>query len=132
MTTPPAVEPKTPALPPGMIDKETLLAACGDDGKLLAEMIQIFLDEALEFLARTEAAVRSGDPEQLRTSAHKLRGLVSSFSISAAQAAEALEQLGIERRAGEAVEKYQFLNQAVQALRTILPTLTIETLRAQI
>ena len=124
--------PKTPAATPGLVDGGTLLAACGNDEQLLIEMVQLFLEEAPEFLARTEAAVRSADPEQLRTSAHKLRGLVSSFSTSAAKAAEVLEQLGIERRTDEANEHYQVLHQAIQELRTILPTLTIENLHAQI
>ena len=43
-----------------------------------------------------------------------------------------LEQLGIDGRAGEAAEQYQILYQAVQGLRTILPTLTIEKLGARI
>jgi HPt (histidine-containing phosphotransfer) domain-containing protein len=109
-----------------------LLSGCAGDATLLAEMIQLCEEEAPELLARVEAAVRSSDAEQLRTAAHSLRGLVSSFSTSAAKAAEVLEQLGIEGRAGEAREQYQLLNQAVQELRTIVPTLTIEKLRAQI
>jgi hypothetical protein len=78
---------------------------------------------------RVEAAVRSSDAEQLRTAAHALRGLVSAFSTGAAKAAEVLEQMGIAGRAAAAGEQYQILKQAVQELRTSLPTLTIETLR---
>ena len=91
-------------------------------------MIQLFEEEASGLLARVEAAVRSSDAEQLRIAAHSLRGMVSSFSTSAAKAAQILEQLGIEGRAGEAAGQYQVLNQAVQELRTILPALTIEKL----
>jgi HPt (histidine-containing phosphotransfer) domain-containing protein len=108
-----------------------LLSACGGDGPLLAEMIRLFHEEAPGLLMRVEAAVRSSDADQLRTAAHSLRGLVSSFSTSAAKAAQALEQLGSEGGAGEAAEQYQVLNQAVQELRAIVSTLTIEKLRAQ-
>ena len=87
---------------------------------------------APQLLARVEAAVRSSDAEQLRIAAHSIRGLVSSFSTSAADAAQVLEQLGSEGRAGETADPYQALNRAVQELRTILPNLTIEKLRAQI
>src|SRR5258705_10923655 len=44
--------------------------ACGGDGALLAEMIQLFGEEAPGLLARVEAAVRSSDPKQLRMAAH--------------------------------------------------------------
>jgi two-component system, sensor histidine kinase and response regulator len=98
----------------------------------LADMIQLFEEEAPQILARVEAAMRSSDAEKLRIAAHSLRGLVSSFSPSAADAAHVLEQLGTEGRASEAAEPYRLLNQAAQELRTILPTLTIEKLRAQI
>jgi len=115
-----------------LIDPAILLSACAGDATLLADMIQLFEEEAPELLARVEAAVRSLDAEQLRTAAHSLRGMVSSFSTSAANAAQVLEQLGSEGRAGEAAERYRVLNRAVQELRAILPTLTIEKLRARI
>jgi HPt (histidine-containing phosphotransfer) domain-containing protein len=105
-----------------------LLSGCAGDAALLADMIQLFEEEAPELLARVEAAVRSSDAEQLRTAAHSLRGLVSSFSTSAANAAQVLEQLGIEGRAGEAGQPYQSLSRAVQDLCAVLPTLTIEKL----
>ena len=128
----PAAEPEAPSASATLIDSAMLWSACGGDGALLAEMIQLFHEEAPGLLARVEAAVQSSDAEQLRMAAHALRGLVSSFSTSAAKAAEVLEHLGIEGRAGEAAAHYQVLDQAVQELRTILPTLTIEKLRAQI
>jgi response regulator RpfG family c-di-GMP phosphodiesterase len=124
----PAAESETPAANSSLIDSATVLSGCDGDAALLADMIQLFEEEAPELLARVEAAMRSSDAEQLRTAAHSLRGLVSSFSTTAANAAQVLEQLGIEGRAGEADEAYQTLNQAVQDLRAALPTLTIEKL----
>jgi len=128
----PIAQPDAPAGSSALIDPAIVLSGCAGDAALLADMIQLFEEEAPELLARVEAAVRSSDAEQLRTAAHSLRGLVSSFSTSAAKAAEVLEQLGIEGRAGESAEPYEVLNQAVQELRTILPNLTIEKLRAQV
>jgi len=128
----PAAEPESRAANPSLIDLTVVLSGCGGDAALLADMIQLFEEVAPELLARVEAAVRSSDAEQLRIAAHSLRGLVSSFSTSAAKAAQVLEQLGTEGRASEVAEPYQLLHQAVQELRTILPTLTIEKLRAQI
>jgi HPt (histidine-containing phosphotransfer) domain-containing protein len=126
----PTAKPDAPAGHSALIDPAIVLGGCAGDAALLAEMIQLFEEEAPALLARVDAAVRSSDAEQLRTAAHSLRGLVSSFSTRAANAAQVLEQLGIDGRAGESAEHYEVLNQAVQELRTILPTLTIENLRA--
>ena len=130
ITTHPVVGIDADAISSALIDPAVVLSGCDGDAALLAEMIQVFEDEAPELLARVAAAMRSSDAEQLRTTAHSLRGLISSFSTSAANAAQVLEQLGIEGRAGKATERYQVLNRAVQELRTILPTLTIEKLQS--
>jgi CheY-like chemotaxis protein/HPt (histidine-containing phosphotransfer) domain-containing protein len=132
ITTHPVVAPDAHDANAALIDPAIMLSACAGNAALLADMIQLYEDEAPRLLRRVEAAVRSSDAEQLRTAAHALRGLVSSFSTSAAQAAQALEQLGIDGRAGESAEPYEVLNRLVQGLGTILRTLTIEKLRAQI
>jgi CheY-like chemotaxis protein len=115
-----------------LIDIAVILSGCAGDEVLLGEMIQLFEEAAPELLARVEAAVRSSTAEQLRIAAHSLCGLVSSFSTSAANLAQTLEQMGIEGRAGDAAEPYRLLEKAVQQLRATLPNLTIEKLRAQI
>jgi PAS domain S-box-containing protein len=126
----PEAEPKTPTAGSSLIDPAIVLSGCGADAALLDDMIQLFEMEAPELLARVEAAVRSSDAEQLKRAAHALRGLVSAFSSSAAKAAEVLERLAIDGRAANAGEPYDTLHQAVQHLRTILPTLTIEKLQS--
>ena len=129
ITTHPAVAPDAHAANSALIDSAVVLSGCDGDAALLADMIQLFEDDAPELLARVEAAVRSSDAEQLRIAAHSLRGLVSSFSTSAAKAAEVLEQMGIDGRAGEADEPYQTLSRAIEDVHTALATLTIEKLR---
>jgi two-component system sensor histidine kinase/response regulator len=125
----PAAESETSAAISSIIDPATLWSACGGDGALLFELIQLFHEEWPRVLGRVEAAIQSANAEQLRTAAHTARGLVAFFSTSAAQAAEVLEQMGIDGRAGDAGEPYQALSQAVQDLRAALPTLTIEKLQ---
>jgi len=127
-----AAEPQTPAANSSLIDSAIVLSGCAGDAALLSDMIQLFEEESPKLLARVEAAIRSSDAEQLRIAAHSLRGLVSSFSTSAANAAQVLEQLGIEGHTGEAGDHYQTLNHAVQNLRAALTTLTIENLRSHI
>ena len=125
----PGTQPQTPTASSPLIDPATVLSGCDGDPALLADMVQLFEVEAPELLARVEAAVRSSDAEQLPRAAHALRGLVSAFSSSAAKAAEVLERLAIDGRAADAGEPYQTLHRAVQDLRAVLPTLTIEKLQ---
>jgi len=125
----PGTQPQTPTANSSLIDPATVLNGCDGDPALLADMIQLFEVEAPELLARVEAAVRVSDAEKLQRAAHALRGLVSAFSGSVAKAAEVLERLAIDGRAADAGEPYQILHQAVQDLRAVLPTLTIEKLR---
>ncbi len=124
----PAMESDLPAPKSDLIDPATLLSACAGDAALLADMIQLFQEEAPGLLARAQAAVQSADAEQIRKAAHALRGLVSAFSTRAANAAQSLEQTAIDGRTGEADEQYRSLKQAVQDLSVALPTLTIEKL----
>ena len=91
-------------------------------------MIKLFEVEASKLLGRVGAAVQSSDADQLRIAAHALRGLIAAFSSSAAKAAEVLERLAIDGRVADIGEKYQALYLAVQNLRAVLPTLTIEKL----
>ena len=127
----PAAESETSAPISSVIDPPTLWGACGGDGALLFELIQMFQEEWPRLLGRVEAAVHSANAGQLRTAAHAARGLVAFFSNSAAKACETLEQMGIDGRPGDANEPYQALSQAVQDLRAVLPNLTIENLRAR-
>ncbi|HEY2585641.1 MAG TPA: PAS domain S-box protein [Tepidisphaeraceae bacterium] len=112
-----------------LIDPAVLMSACGGDGALLGEMVQLFREEAPQLLGELEAAVRSSDAEHIRTAAHALRGLVSAFSTSTAEAAKALEQMAVEGRADDAHEQYRTLRKAMQGLQTTVATLTIATLR---
>jgi HPt (histidine-containing phosphotransfer) domain-containing protein len=125
----PSAATNTPTENSSLIDPATVLSGCGGDAALLADMTNLFEQEAPELLARVEAAVRSADAEQLRMAAHALRGLVSAFSTRTAKVAEALEQLGIDGRATDAPKLYQPLYQSVQDLREALPSLTIEKLQ---
>jgi two-component system, sensor histidine kinase and response regulator len=128
----PIAQPETPMGNAALIDPAIVLSGCAGDAALLADMIQLFEEEAPKLLARVEAAVQSSDTEQVRTAAHALRGLLSAFSTSVAKEAQVLEQLAIEGRASEAGDQYHILNQAVENLRAALPGLTIENLRSQI
>jgi CheY-like chemotaxis protein len=113
-----------------MLDKRTLLAACGGDPVLLTKMVQIFQAEAPLELAAVEAAIRQEEPARLSEAAHKMRGLVCVFSGATAAALRTLETLGAEGRCGDTGAALSTVSEAVAHLLAILPTLTIEQLRS--
>ena len=90
---------------------------------MLAE-IRLFHEETPKLLDRVAAAVQSADAHQLRHAAHALRGLLSAFSIHAADAALVVEQTRAEGRAHEAVEPSEIVNRAVHDLSIALATLS--------
>jgi CheY-like chemotaxis protein len=79
------------------LDAATLLTACDGDAGLLAQMIAVFRASSPGQLERVAAAVRTRDASALREAAHRLCGLVSAFSNTAAEAARTLEQAGVDR-----------------------------------
>ena len=92
-----------------LVDPDTLLAACDDDPVLLGKLIRIFQNNLPGSLARVQEAIARQDPAQLRESAHQLRGLLSTFSPEAAQAAALLEAMGAGGELGDAASTFETL-----------------------
>jgi two-component system, sensor histidine kinase and response regulator len=122
-----AVHPLPDAAPPGNpIDEADLLARVDGDTGLLAEIIDLFLEDAETLLGDVRQSVRDGDADRVVRAAHRLKGSVATLSATqAARAALGLETLG---RAGDllsgvpaafvALEKeFERLVPALQALR---------------
>jgi CheY-like chemotaxis protein/HPt (histidine-containing phosphotransfer) domain-containing protein len=85
--TPDADGPTVPA-----IDPDDVLARVDGDRELLAELAQIFREQARELMAGLEAAVDAGDARRVEHLAHTLRGSVANFGATeAARIAQALE-----------------------------------------
>jgi CheY-like chemotaxis protein len=115
---------------PGIVlDADTLLAACDDDPVLLDKLIRVFRNNASDSLARVQEAITRRDPAQLRESAHQMRGLLSTFSAKAAQAAALLETMGASHDLGEAVSAFGTLADVTGRLERILENLPIDELR---
>ena len=75
--------------------------------------------------------MRDGNATELRGSAHKLRGLVSAFSTSAAETAMALEQAGAAGRLDGAAELHATLAGMIGELGPLLAELTVEELQSR-
>ena len=112
-----------------LVDPKTLLAACDDDPVLLGKLIRIFQNSMPSSLARVQKAVARQDATQLRESAHQLRGLLSTFSTEAAQAAALLEAMGAGGELGEAASTLETLADMIERLGPLLENLPIDELR---
>lgn len=78
-----------------VLDLKPLLEGVGGDESLLAEMVQIFLEDCDALWSRIRQAVSQGDSEGVRASAHTLKSMLGSVSATAAfSMALELENIG--------------------------------------
>jgi PAS domain S-box-containing protein len=115
--------------PSGLLDPAALLAACDGDAELLRKMCRHFQTFVPGRLAELSEALRDRDAPRLRAAAHKLGGMVSSFSASAAEAAALLERLGAEGKLEEAIPAQSRLTEIVGRILSVLDALSVEQLR---
>jgi CheY-like chemotaxis protein/HPt (histidine-containing phosphotransfer) domain-containing protein len=111
-----------------LLDPSALLAACGGDAELLRKMCGHFKAFIPDRLAEVSDALRDQDCARLQGAAHKLGGMVSSFSTTAAEAAALLEQLGREGKTEEAKVTQQRLIEILKRICLLLDTLSIDQL----
>jgi PAS domain S-box-containing protein len=115
----------------GPLDAATLLMACDADPVLLDQMIAVFRTDAPGHLDRLDAALREGNAAELREAAHKLRGLVSAFSLAAAKAAGLLEQAGAAGQLDGMAGVFAALSGMIGELSTQLAQTSIAGLQAR-
>ena len=81
------------------VDRDRLMERLGGDEELLLDVVRLFLDDCPVRLAAIKAAVDSRDAEQIRTTAHALKGAAANLSAQGLfDAARTLERLGAEGR----------------------------------
>jgi HPt (histidine-containing phosphotransfer) domain-containing protein len=114
------------------LDPATLLAACDGDAELLRKMCRHFQALVPARLAEVSEALRDRDAERLQAAAHKLGGMVSSFSAAAAESVTLLSRLGSEGQFEEATQTHARLNEMVGQLIAVLGTLSVEELRRRV
>jgi signal transduction histidine kinase/CheY-like chemotaxis protein/HPt (histidine-containing phosphotransfer) domain-containing protein len=94
--------PETEAVPTNttvVLDEERLLATVGGNRELAGELAEIFLQELTPRMTDIEGAIKSGDAERLRFTAHALRG--SAASLSAVAVSASAESLEVMAKRGE-------------------------------
>ena len=117
--------------PSSELDPAAILAACDGDAELLKKMCGHFQSYVPDRLAEVSAALRDRNPSRLWAATHKLGGMVSSFSATAASAAELLGRLGNEGKFEEAMQTQARLTQMIGKVLSVLETLSVERLRQQ-
>jgi PAS domain S-box-containing protein len=115
-------------VPSGLLDPAALLAACDGDAALLRKMCRHFQTFVPGRLAEVSEALRDQNTPRLREAVHKLGGMVSSFSATAAEAAALLARLGNEGRIEEAIQTHSRLTKIVERLISAVDTLSVEQL----
>jgi two-component system, sensor histidine kinase and response regulator len=115
--SPPPASESAPLSGP-VFDRENVLANLGDDEDLLAQLIVMYSEDEPRMLAEIDMAIRTGDAEALHSAAHALKGAVSNFCASRAQAkAQQLERLGREKRLADTPAILDELRNELAALR---------------
>ena len=77
------------------VDFATALRWVDGDHELLAELIEIFLEDCPRRLQELEQAVKEGNANGVRQAAHSLKGMVAGFGAGPAHGlAQEMENLG--------------------------------------
>lgn len=76
-------------------DADALIAEYGDED-LIAELVQLWLDQAPPQMQAIDAAIAAADGPGLKRAAHKMRGSIATFGADeAVSLAERLEAMGL-------------------------------------
>ena len=113
---PPADEPATVSGP--VFERGKVLFNLGGDEELLEQLIAMYAEDESRLVGNIEAAVAGGDADALHNAAHALKGAVSNFCASRAQAsALQLERIGRDKQLADAPRALDELRRELAALR---------------
>jgi PAS domain S-box-containing protein len=109
------------------LDRHAVLEQLGGDGRLLRELIAVFLAESPRLCAEIADALAQRDASRLSRAAHTLKGAVSAFGAGeAVAAAEQLEQMGDRRDLTDAGEAVAHLEARMRSVKATLESMQEE------
>ena len=121
------VECEPPLEATAMIDMSALMKRVDGDTDLLAELVELFIEDYPKLLSQIEEAMADGNAEELASRAHALKGSVGNFAAkSAFDAALRLEKLAREGNLEKAQEAYDKLMQEIHRLIPALQALNMK------
>ena len=113
------------AHPEVYFDLTASLEKLDGDAGLLHELAQVFLEDSPRLLAAIHQAARAGDPAQIRSAAHAVKGSLANFGARPAiDAAQRLEAIASQGRISEVAPAVDELVAAVHELVRGLAALT--------
>ncbi len=102
--------PSMPSIAP--VNQTDLMRRLGNDHQLFVEVMALFLADCPVHVAAIQTALADGNAEEIRTTAHALKGAAANLSASAlSEAARTVETLGAEHRLAEAGAAVAALNE---------------------
>ena len=107
-----------------VLNKQAALELCNDDEDLFLEIVQAYLEDAMEHSKYLLYALEAGDAHQVEERAHALKG--ASFNICAGPVREAAQILGKAGRIedlSEAAQLYKVFKKEFKRLFEHLNTL---------
>lgn len=111
-------------VPPELAGRQAFLAGLGDDRELARKLIELFMAQSPKLLDQIRAAIEAGDSDALRRSAHALKGTISNFPAGPARGVAArMEVIGFDGDLAAAREALPMLEEQVERLRGVLPSL---------
>lgn len=100
-----------------VLDWSAALETLEGDQDLLYELVEVFFKEASAMMDAIRTAIEDQDPEELRRSAHTLKGAVRVFAAEpATEAAFTLETMGREKQLDGSEKALQQLEKEIDAL----------------
>lgn len=104
-----------------VFERSMALIHVGDDEEILAQLLQMFLEQAPERLAQVEGALRERDAKTLEREAHSLKGTAATLGMPELRdAAYTVERLGAAGSLADAPAAVADLRSALDAVVTYL------------
>ena len=117
--------------PASLLDPHVLLAACGGEAATLEEICEAFRLRLPEDVKAIRDALRDRDGPRLREAAHKLAGMVATFSRAAGGVASELEDHAAQGQLDEAQSLAARLEAMADELIQLAGGLSLDALRDQ-
>ncbi len=116
---------------PGLLDPRVLLAACGEDARILERICGALRAGLPDQMTAVEEALGASDAPRLREAAHRLCGMVAAFSTVAGTVASEVEDHAAGGRLEQARPLVEQLAMMTHELVRLVSGLSLETLRGQ-
>ncbi len=109
-----------------VLNKQAALELCDDDEELFLEIVQAYLEDAMEHSRQLLHALEAGDAHEVEERAHALKGASSNICAGPVrEAALQLERAGRNKDLSEAPHLYRIFKKEFQRLLEYLNSLPL-------